>query len=190
MSLFLVSGALIGLMCAGLVIARGENGNAEHATTGSGTPKHERENTLPTSWNYHSHSCLTFVCNRNTPRQHQHQQQYTSPNIAIGRRKAYIAKRLQHYLDFFHGAHTELFNVNDYVNRPNGDDELLEALRTHFEQGSKGRPWVLSEGVGEALGGARVMTRAAGRRRLGGRISSGDLRTALVRWRLAQPAGV
>lgn len=53
------------------------------------------------------------------------------------RGQAHIAKRLQHYLDFFHGTHTEMFNVNDFVGTTNGDEALLEALREHFEHGDK-----------------------------------------------------
>jgi len=48
------------------------------------------------------------------------------------RGQAFIAHRLRHYLNFFHGAQSELFNVNDYLG-PNGDEELLQAIRHHFE---------------------------------------------------------
>jgi len=49
------------------------------------------------------------------------------------RGQAHIAKRLRHYLDFFHGAHTSLFNLNDFVDAENPDEALLESLRSHFE---------------------------------------------------------
>ena len=45
------------------------------------------------------------------------------------RGKPYIAKRLQSYLSFFHGAEVQIFNIMDYIGhgRP-GSDENAEAL--------------------------------------------------------------
>mmetsp|Transcript_124092 Transcript_124092/g.356350 ORF Transcript_124092/g.356350 Transcript_124092/m.356350 type:complete len:707 (-) Transcript_124092:113-2233(-) len=69
-----------------------------------------------------------------------HHLRHRSVTAVIGlpmRGQACIAKRLQHYLDFFHGAHTELLDVNDYIGRPNCDEEVLEALRRHFVSDNK-----------------------------------------------------
>ena len=44
------------------------------------------------------------------------------------RGKPYIAKRLQAYLSFFHGADVQLFNIADYQKGPAGCDENAEAL--------------------------------------------------------------
>eukprot|EP00931_Biecheleriopsis_adriatica_P070191 TRINITY_DN4397_c0_g1_i1.p1 TRINITY_DN4397_c0_g1~~TRINITY_DN4397_c0_g1_i1.p1 ORF type:complete len:717 (-),score=124.33 TRINITY_DN4397_c0_g1_i1:24-2120(-) len=49
------------------------------------------------------------------------------------RGKAHMARRLQTYLRFFHGAEVELFNVNDYMG-DSGDQRLLEALKNFFER--------------------------------------------------------
>ena len=36
------------------------------------------------------------------------------------RGKPFIARRLQSYLSFFHGADVQLFNINDYSDYPTG----------------------------------------------------------------------
>lgn len=48
------------------------------------------------------------------------------------RGKAYTARRLKQYLEFFHGAEVQLFNVNDYLG-PSGDEQILQALKAFFE---------------------------------------------------------
>jgi len=67
------------------------------------------------------------------------------------RGKAHMARRLERYLEFFHGLHVELFDLNNFLgddskatsSRPfartnsfqgaRGDDEFLEALKTFFD---------------------------------------------------------
>jgi len=44
------------------------------------------------------------------------------------RGKPYIARRLQAYLSFFHGAEVQLFNIADYATGPSGSDENADAL--------------------------------------------------------------
>ena len=44
------------------------------------------------------------------------------------RGKPYIAKRLQAYLSFFHGAEVQVFNLTDYERGPTGCDENADAL--------------------------------------------------------------
>ena len=44
------------------------------------------------------------------------------------RGKPYIARRLQSYLSFFHGADVQLFNIAEYVRGPPGSDENADAL--------------------------------------------------------------
>jgi len=49
------------------------------------------------------------------------------------RGKAHMARRLKRYLEFFHGFQVKLFDVNDYVDKADGDKRLLEDLREFFE---------------------------------------------------------
>jgi len=51
------------------------------------------------------------------------------------RGKAHMARRLQRYLRFFHGAEVELFDVSAYLGKA-GDETLLEALQHFFESAS------------------------------------------------------
>jgi hypothetical protein len=44
------------------------------------------------------------------------------------RGKPYIARRLQLYLSFFHGADVRVFNIADYAVGPSGCDENAETL--------------------------------------------------------------
>mmetsp|Transcript_132342 Transcript_132342/g.423451 ORF Transcript_132342/g.423451 Transcript_132342/m.423451 type:complete len:645 (-) Transcript_132342:49-1983(-) len=53
------------------------------------------------------------------------------------RGKAHMARRLKRYLEFFHGFEVELFDVNEYSG-PDGDQKLLEALKSFFEADDKG----------------------------------------------------
>jgi len=55
------------------------------------------------------------------------------------RGQAHIARRLRHYLDFFHGAHTSLFDLNDFTGLDNADEAILNALKNHFEVESRGK---------------------------------------------------
>lgn len=43
-----------------------------------------------------------------------------------------MARRLQRYLHFFHGAEVQLFDVNEYLG-PNGDDHLFQDINSFFE---------------------------------------------------------
>ena len=44
------------------------------------------------------------------------------------RGKPYIARRLQSYLSFFHGAEVQIFNLRDYEKATAGSDENADAL--------------------------------------------------------------
>lgn len=50
------------------------------------------------------------------------------------RGQAHLSRRMKRYLEFFHGARVELFNVNDFMGR-HGQERMLEALREFFEAG-------------------------------------------------------
>jgi len=55
------------------------------------------------------------------------------------RGKAHMARRLQRYLEFFHGLHVELFDVNNFLGTQ-GDDEFLEAMKSFFDGTPEYRP--------------------------------------------------
>jgi len=54
------------------------------------------------------------------------------------RGKAHTAKRLQRYMEFFHGAYIELFDISEYASDPESDETLLRKIKEFFEQGEEG----------------------------------------------------
>jgi len=57
------------------------------------------------------------------------------------RGKAPFSRRLQRYLEFFHGLHVELIDVNNFLGT-RGDDEFLENLKSFFD----GKPEYVNAG--------------------------------------------
>lgn len=47
------------------------------------------------------------------------------------RGKGHLARRVQRYLEFFHGAYVEVIDISNFLG-PTGDDQLLEELRKFF----------------------------------------------------------